>query len=64
MRTIETVLLVEGNPGDARLLREVFDEDSLDVDLICFRLIADARSCVANEFRSMTVNPFRGVHGT
>jgi signal transduction histidine kinase len=48
MRTIKTILLVEDNPGDTRLLREMFDEDSsLTVDLTCVGFMADAESYLA-----------------
>ncbi len=45
---IKNVLLVEDNPGDTRLLREMFNEDSsLDVDLTCLGLMADAEKHLA-----------------
>jgi len=43
MRTIKKVLLIEDNLGDARLLREMFKEDSsLDIELTCVGFMADA----------------------
>ena len=48
MRTIKKVLLVEDNPGDTRLLREMFNEDSsLNVDLTCVGFMADAERYLA-----------------
>src|ERR1700674_4682842 len=48
MRTIKKVLLVEDNPGDTRLLREMFNEDSsLNVDLTCVGSMADAERHLA-----------------
>jgi signal transduction histidine kinase len=48
MRTIKKVLLVEDNPGDTRLLREMFNEDSsLNVDLTCVSFMADAERHLA-----------------
>ncbi len=43
MRTIKKVLLIEDNLGDARLLREMFNEDgSRDIELTCVGFMADA----------------------
>jgi signal transduction histidine kinase len=48
MRTIKKVLLVEDNPGDTRLLREMFNEDgSLDVDLVGVSFMAEAERHLA-----------------
>jgi signal transduction histidine kinase len=45
---IKNVLLVEDNPGDARLLREMFNEDrSLKVELTCVSFMADAERHLA-----------------
>jgi signal transduction histidine kinase len=48
MRTIKKVLLVEDNPGDARLLREMFNEDgSPEVDLACVSFMSEAERHLA-----------------
>jgi signal transduction histidine kinase len=48
MRAIKKVLLVEDNPGDARLLREMFKGDgSLDVDLACVSFMSEAERHLA-----------------
>lgn len=48
MTTIKTVLLVEDNLGDARLLREMFREDSsLDVDLAWVSFMSEAERHLA-----------------
>jgi signal transduction histidine kinase len=45
---IKNVLLVEDNPGDARLLREMFSEDrSLKVELTCVSFMAEAEKHLA-----------------
>jgi signal transduction histidine kinase len=45
---IKNVLLVEDNPGDARLLREMFSEDrSLKVELTCVSFMAEAERHLA-----------------
>ena len=44
-RSIRTVLLVEDNPGDARLLREIFNEQGpADTDLIHVASMSDAEA--------------------
>lgn len=48
MRTIKRVLLVEDNPGDTRLLRGMFNEDSsLNVDLTFVSCMAEAERHLA-----------------
>ena len=48
MRTIKKVLLVEDNPGDARLLREMFNGDgSPNVDLACVSFMSEAEKHLA-----------------
>jgi diguanylate cyclase (GGDEF)-like protein/PAS domain S-box-containing protein len=47
-KTTRTVLLIEDNPGDARLLREMFNEqDATDTELIHVGSMADAESYLA-----------------
>jgi diguanylate cyclase (GGDEF)-like protein/PAS domain S-box-containing protein len=48
MKSIKTVLLVEDNPGDARLLREIFNEDrSLAAKFIHMECMVDAETYLA-----------------
>jgi signal transduction histidine kinase len=48
MQTIRKVLLVEDNPGDVRLLREMFNEEgSPDVDLACVSFMSEAEKYLA-----------------
>ena len=48
MTTIHTVLLIEDNLGDARLLREMFrDQGALDINLIHVQSMGEAESCLA-----------------
>jgi signal transduction histidine kinase len=49
MKAVKRILLVvEDNPGDTRLLREMLNEDrSLDVDLVCASFMAEAERILA-----------------
>ena len=48
MKSIKAVFLVEDNPGDARLLREIFNEDrSLGVEFIHVERMGDAEKYLA-----------------
>jgi signal transduction histidine kinase len=48
MSTIKRILLVEDNPADACLLREIFHKDvSLEVDLVCATSMAEAEKYLA-----------------
>jgi diguanylate cyclase (GGDEF)-like protein/PAS domain S-box-containing protein len=48
MKSLKTVFLVEDNPGDARLLREIFNEDrSLGVEFIHVECMGDAEKYLA-----------------
>ena len=48
MHSIETVLLVEDNPGDARLLREMFNEQgSHETELTCVASMSEAEKHLA-----------------
>jgi diguanylate cyclase (GGDEF)-like protein/PAS domain S-box-containing protein len=48
MKSIKKVLLIEDNPGDARLLREIFNEDrSLEAKFIVVERMADAEKYLA-----------------
>jgi hypothetical protein len=61
MKTIKKVLLVEGNPNDARLPRETFNESgSLDVGSAC---ISKAGRHLDNDLRPTKVELFQGAPG-
>ena len=48
MRVVKKMLLVEDNPGDMRLLREMINEDgSLEIDLACATSMAEAERHLA-----------------
>ena len=48
MSTIKRILLVEDNPSDACLLREIFHKvGSLEVDLVCATSMAEAEKYLA-----------------
>jgi signal transduction histidine kinase len=48
MKTIKKVLLIEDNPGDTRLLREMFNEDnSPNVEMTCVGFMVDAERHLA-----------------
>jgi diguanylate cyclase (GGDEF)-like protein/PAS domain S-box-containing protein len=48
MKSIKTVFLVEDNPGDARLLREIFNEDrSLGVEFVHVECMGEAEQYLA-----------------
>jgi hypothetical protein len=54
MKLIKTLLIIEDNPGDARLIREMLDEDeALQAELFLVGSMNDAEKHLTNQHVSL-----------